>query len=272
MMLSRLPIAYAAWRHLHMFRHGDMGRSEYASEVFHHHYDRVWLPKRTEGVVGLELGPGDSLASALIGRSHGFRRIWLVDVGQFAGTDLESYQKLGRYLQDAGLNVPDISSATSVPELLSICSADYLTNGIQSLRCIPDESVDYIWSQAVLEHIRRGEFPNLLSELRRVMRRGGVCSHRIDLRDHIGGALNNLRFSHRVWESPFMAESGFYTNRIQFTEMLELFKRSRFEPEVVQVDRWSDLPTAREKLAEEFSEVEDDELRVSGFDVILSPV
>jgi len=78
-----------------MFRHGDMGRSEYASEVFHHHYDRVRLPERTEGVVGLELGPGDSLASALIGRSHGFRRIWLVDVGQFAGTDLESYQKLG---------------------------------------------------------------------------------------------------------------------------------------------------------------------------------
>ncbi len=54
--------------------------------------------------------------------------------------------------------------------------------------------------------------------------------------------------------------------------MLELFKRSRFEPEVVQVDRWNDLPTAREKLAEEFSEAEDDELRVSGFDVILSPV
>jgi hypothetical protein len=26
--------------------------------------------------------------------------------------------------------------------------------------------------------------------------------------------LNNLRFSERIWESEFMAKSGFYTNRI----------------------------------------------------------
>jgi SAM-dependent methyltransferase len=249
-----------------------MGRPEYASEVFHRHYDRVLLPERTDGIVGLELGPGDSLASALIGRSHGFERVWLVDVGNFASTDLKPYQELARSLRDGGLNVPDITSATSVPQLLSICSAEYLTEGIESLRCIPDDSVDFIWSQAVLEHIRRHEFPDLLTELRRVMRTGGICSHRVDLRDHIGGALNNLRFSHRVWESRFMVESGFYTNRIQFTEMLDLFKSFRFEPEIVQIDRWSDLPTAREKLAEEFNEIEDHELRVSGFDVILSPV
>ena len=257
MVLSRLPIDYGAWRRLSIFHHGDMDRPEYASNVFHRHYDRVLLPERPEGVVGLELGPGDSLASALIGRSHGFGRVWLVDVGRFVGTDLEPYQELARLLHDGGLNVPDISSATSVPELLSICSAEYLTQGIESLRCIPDESVDFIWSQAVLEHIRRDEFPDLLTELRRVMRHGGVCSHRIDLRDHIGGALNNLRFSDRAWESRLMAESGFYTNRIQFTEMLDLFKRSGFEPEVVQVDRWGDLPTARAKLAKEFSEIED---------------
>ena len=272
MILSRLPIAYVAWRHLNIFHHGDMERPEYANAVFHRHYDRVLLSERTEGVVGLELGPGDSLASALIGRSLGFGKVWLVDVGKFAGTDLEPYRELERYLRDGGLNVPDITSITSVPELLSICRADYLPKGIESLRCIPDESVDFIWSQAVLEHIRRDEFPVLLTELRRVMRHGGVCSHRIDLRDHIGGALNNLRFSQRIWESRYMAESGFYTNRIQFTEMLDLFKRSGFEPEVVQVDRWGDLPTARAKLAKEFSEIEDEELRVSGFDVILSPI
>lgn len=272
MILARLPIAYGVWRHLSIFHHGDMKRPKYAISVFQHHYDRVLLPERTGGVVGLELGPGDSLASALIGRSYGFGRVWLVDVGDFSGKDLESYKELGRLLRDGGLNVPDINSVANISEFLSICRADYLTNGIESLRRIPDESVDFVWSQAVLEHIRRDEFSALLTELRRVMRRGGVCSHRIDLRDHIGGALNNLRFSHRVWESRFMAESGFYTNRIQFTEMLDLFKASGLEPEVVQIDRWRELPTARKKLAEEFREIEDDELRVSGFDVILSPV
>jgi SAM-dependent methyltransferase len=254
-----------------MFRHGDMIRPQYANEVFHHHYDRVRLPERTDGIVGLELGPGDSLASALIGRSHGFERVWLMDVGEFAGTDLEPYRELERFLRGDGLNTPDIASAETVPELLSICRADYLTEGIASLQRIPDESVDFIWSQAVLEHIRRDEFPGLLTELRRVIRSEGVCSHRVDLRDHIGGALNNLRFSHRVWESRFMVESGFYTNRIQFSEMLDLFKGAGVDAEVVQIDRWNDLPTPREKLAEEFSEKDDDELRVFGFDVILSP-
>ena len=69
MVLSRLPIDYGAWRRLSIFHHGDMDRPEYASNVFHRHYDRVLLPERPEGVVGLELGPGDSLASAFIGRS-----------------------------------------------------------------------------------------------------------------------------------------------------------------------------------------------------------
>jgi hypothetical protein len=69
-----------------------------------------------------------------------------------------------------------------------------------------------------------------------------------------------------------MAESGFYTNRIQFAEMLGLFEGAGFEPEVVQVDRWNELPTPRAKLAKEFHGVADDELRVYGFDVILKPV
>ena len=41
-----------------------------------------------------------------------------------------------------------------------------------------------------------------------MIRPGGLCSHVVDLKDHLGGALNNLRFSQRVWESRTMAGSG----------------------------------------------------------------
>jgi len=46
-----------------------------------------------------------------------------------------------------------------------------------------------------------------------------MCSHRVDLRDHFGSALNNLRFSDKKWELDWIANSGFYTNRIRLQEM-----------------------------------------------------
>lgn len=109
-------------------------------------------------------------------------------------------------------------------------------------------------------------------EIRRVIRDDGVCSHTVDLRDHLGGALNNLRFTENFWESDFMACSGFYTNRIRFSEMLEIFRRAHFDVKVVRVGRWDKLPTPKEKLATCFRYLPDDELCVSGFDVILRPV
>ena len=44
-------------------------------------------------------------------------------------------------------------------------------------------------------------------------RRDGICVHRVDLNDHLGGRLNNLRFTDAIWESVLFRESGFYANR-----------------------------------------------------------
>ena len=49
-----------------------------------------------------------------------------------------------------------------------------------------------------------------------------------------------------------MANSGFYTNRIRYSEMLELFKEARFEAEVVSIKRWDRLPIERSKLSPGF--------------------
>jgi len=68
-----------------------------------------------------------------------------------------------------------------------------------------------------------------------------------------------------------MANSGFYTNRIRYTQMLTMFQQTGFDVEVVEVERWERLPTPREKLAAEFRNISTDELLVSGFDVILHP-
>jgi predicted SAM-dependent methyltransferase len=185
---------------------------------------------------------------------------------------MQRYQKMATYLESIGLESPEVENVDSISRLLEMCSARYLTNGLKSLRTIPSSSVDFMWSQAVLEHVRRSEFLDTMVELRRIVRGNGACSHRIDLRDHLGGQLNHLRFSEQVWESDFMSTSGFYTNRIRFPKMMELFREAGFEPKVMQKDTWDQLPTARSLMDEAFREYSDSDLCVSGFDVVLIPV
>jgi len=270
LVLARLPVPYGFWRRLSVFQHGYMQQPEYAYSVFRKHYDRCSLAER-HGFVAMELGPGDSLFSALIARAFGAASIYLVDVDKFAVEDVQPYRVLRDFLLGIGVDCPDISNCKTVEQILQVSDAQYLTSGASSLRTIPGQSVDFIWSQAVLEHIRRAEFLEFARQMRRVLREDSVCSHRVDLMDHLGGALNNLRFSERVWESDFMARSGFYTNRLRYSEMLTLFEQAGFAVEVVHVDRWQELPTPKRELADEFKCFSDDELCVFGFDVTLRP-
>ena len=128
-----------------------------------------------------------------------------------------------------------------------------------------------IFSQAVLEHIRREQFLDTMRECRRILKRDGVCSHRVDLKDHLGGGLNNLRFSPEIWESKLFVRSGFYTNRIRYREMLKLFSSAGFDVEIIEENRWNVLPIDRSQLAPLFQDISDDELLVSGFSAVLKP-
>jgi predicted SAM-dependent methyltransferase len=271
LLLSRFPLKYSFWKKLALFEHGNMDNCIYAYEIFKQHFERVGGINK-KGFVSLELGPGDSLLSAMVSRAFGGASSYLVDVGAFASIDLQPYLDMASFLEAKGLPTINIDSSNSLEEVMIACNAQYSTLGLSSLRNIPEQSVDFIWSNAVLEHIKRADFLDILRELRRIIRSNGVCSHQIDLRDHMGGALNHLRFSEQVWESDFMANSGFYTNRIPYSEMLNLFRKAEFMVEVVDRKSWHSLPTPRSKLSKKFQLLSDEELCISGFTVLLKPI
>lgn len=270
LVLSRLPIPYSLWRRMKIFRHGTMDVPSYALRTFCGHFDKVDFPDKVRDLVALELGPGDSVASALIAAAHGAKRTYLVDVGDFATRDMDVYASIVDHLRSEGIECPFPEGAT-FEQMLAACRADYLTDGLRSLRAFPDASVDFIWSHAVLEHIRLEEFDGIQSELRRVLRPSGICSHTVDLRDHLGGALNNLRFRHEVWESPFFAKAGFYTNRIRYADMLHRFEQAGFDIVSVQEHRWPGLPTPVEKLNAKYKAVPAQDLLVYAFEAVLRP-
>ena len=261
-----------------MFEHGDMTRPQRALENFLEHAEAAGRLdgtgaarqlRSTGACAVLELGPGDALFTAVIAKTFGASKVWLVDEGPYAMTDMQPYAQLIAFLEGQGFRTNLEPKHSSMKELLSACDADYLTDGVRALAQIPSESVDYCFSNAVLEHIPRADFPRLVAELRRVMKPAAVNSHRVDLRDHLGGRLNNLRFSPATWESDLFRKSGFYTNRIRFGEMITLFEQAGLDCRTGRVTRWKTLPTPREKLDRTFQDCSDEDLLVSGFDVLL---
>jgi hypothetical protein len=271
MILARLPVDYRTWKRLHLFQRGAMEQPAYAYGTFKKHFDQARCLRTFNGFVGLELGPGDSLISAIVAHAFGASAYHLVDVGAFAQAGVRPYQAMADFLADQGMPRLDVDDLTSVETILSACRATYWTSGLTSLRAIPAQSVDFVWSHSVLEHVRRAEFLETMRESRRVLRADGISSHWVDLGDHLGGALNNLRFPESVWESPFMTRGDFYTNRIRYSEMLTLFKEVGFESDVVSVTHWDRLPTPRSKLCYRFKDLPEAELSVRGFQVILRP-
>lgn len=216
--LSRIPINYNFWRRLGIFRHGYMARPNYGFDVFKNHLRESGLNKdELHEKVILELGPGDSIATAIIAASYGAKAI-LVDVGKFATNDMSRYKSIVSFLKKNGLNPPDISSSKTIEDILLACNAKYLTEGFESLSFVKNNSIDLIFSQAVLEHIRKKDFSNSMRENHRVLVHGGVASHWVDLKDHLGGSFNNLRFNEGIWESNFFQVLGFIQIVFVFTK------------------------------------------------------
>lgn len=271
LFLSRLPVSFARWRKLDLFRHGDMNRGDYALRVFQGHLDQQIQADSLKGRTLLELGPGDGITSGLFAHLYGAEKTYLVDSGDYAERDIQIYHNILRSLQDESLDSANLLACPSFDDLCQTSGTEYLTSGLQSLKIIPSDSVDFIFSQAVLEHVRAGEFLETMAELHRILKPDGASSHRVDLKDHLGGALNNLRFSEQLWESPLFAEAGFYTNRIRFGDMKNMFEQAGFSAEFPEIRRWDTLPTSRQMMWAEFRDLPEDELLVSGFTVELKP-
>ena len=269
-ILSRLPIPYSFWQFVGLFRHGRMDRSEYSLGIFKSHLVKSGITNLEKKVV-LEIGPGDSVSTAIIAYAYGASSI-LIDTGKFANFSIKTYLVLRNKLYELGFPVPDLDSSDTLESILKKTNSLYLTDGLNSMKLIENESVDMIFSQAVLEHIRLYEFDEIIKELSRVQKSDGVSSHQIDLRDHLSESLNNLRFSEKLWESNFFSKSGFYTNRIGFDRMIEIFNYHYNNTEVLNINKWEKLPLSKSKFAKNFQLVDEENLLVRVFDVILRKI
>ena len=274
MVLARIPLPHKVWNRLGIFKHGQMQDFGYAHDVFLQHLNWAGLEdiQGNGDKVLLELGPGESLFSAVLATAYGFQSSILLDVGNYALPDAAAYREFAHWLQTQGLNPPSLETCSNPQEVLTCLKCSYLTEGLASLKAIPSQSVDLAFSQAVLEHVRRKEFGETIREIHRILKPGGVSTHVIDLRDHLQRSLNNLRFNEKFWESKFVSSSGFYTNRLRSSELMEIFAASGFQAVLVSKSEWKNLPVRRQALARQFRDLPEEMLKISNITVRCRPV
>lgn len=273
MLLSRAPIRREWFNRVGMFRHGSMVRPDYALEIVRRHSLTAGID--LSGKTVLELGPGDSVGNGIVAYALGASSSILVDAGRFASRSPRVYRDFIDWLITTlpeSSRLRDAAAAwTTFEELLGVCRISYLTEGLRSLQSIPDGTVDYAFSEAVLEHVRLNDFGATVAELRRCMKDTAVATHVVDYKDHLESGLNNMRFSVALWEAPLFARSGFYTNRLRHSDVLAAFTSAGFRITADEVVRWPAAPLARSRITPGLRHYSDDDLRIREATVVLRP-
>lgn len=266
LVLSRLPFSYQDWGRFGIFRHGEL--AENVSGLFRQFRRFLEAYEREQGKKPqslLELGPGDSVGNALFAAALKMGPYHFVDVGDFATENEDHYKAYADYLTEQGFAVdpplPDYKRDT----VLGAAQGKYLTAGLASLRTLPDSSLDYSFSQAVFEHIRRDEFAETMQELYRLHKKGSFSRHWVDLHDHLGGGANHYRYTADEWERPSIWQSGFYTNRLMMHEMVKMAEEAGFSVTTPEIHRWPARVLADTPLAHEFRHFSDSELNICTF-------
>ncbi|NKC31011.1 methyltransferase domain-containing protein [Falsiroseomonas selenitidurans] len=239
LVLGALPVPAEAWRRLGLRRHSfdalDPGRLV---------DPLAWRIRRFTELAGrapravLEVGPGAMVLRAPIAAALGLGPIWYLDVEDAAPRELAPYRAAAEAARRAGLQPPDLAACHDREAVLAACGARLLVGGPERLAAVPAASVDLVFSEVALEHVRRDALAPLLAGLRRVAAPGGLGLHAVDFHDHLGGKLRHLAFGPGFWEGPAVARAGLYCNQLGLSEMLAAFAAAGFTAQAAQRLVW----------------------------------
>jgi SAM-dependent methyltransferase len=130
---------------------------------------------------------------------------------------------------------------------------------------LDDESVDIIWSRSVLEHVK--DYRDVLREMERVLKPGGISCHIIDLRDHTtfeNGKdwLRFLKYTNAQWNL-MTGHRTTWSNRVRASQWEKAFQEGGLcliDKRVVVLPFHEDFD--RGKLSASFCRMEDEDLKV----------
>lgn len=243
------------------------------SKIFEEMLDSVGIKDFLKKTV-CEVGPGEFLYNAFYEYQMGAVKEYLIDVEDWAGVGngkqgydepriaLSSSLEINRELPNNLVDLP-------LGKQLEKINAVYSIEGIGGYSLIMDASVDFIFSNVVLQHIRKREFEQTIGEMSRIMKLGAIAFHTVDLRDMLGGHKRHLEIPSNVWEDDIHYSMPCYTNRIQCNQMCDVFEKKGFSIMKVERGYFDDIPVKKNRLIDEFKDIPEEELMTSQFSIIL---
>jgi len=244
-----------------------------------------------------ELGPGDSIGIGLAALLSGAREYYALDVVDYgdAARNMTVFDELVELFRSRAA-IPDEREFPKVQPLLTDYSfpdrllpppalerslrEDRLQKIRRSIvdprgpgslihpivpwidsRAIPPESIDLIFSQAVLEHVT--DLPLAYRAMRRWLAPGGLMSHQIDFKCHGKAAEWNGHWSYSdlSWRL-IRGKQVYLLNREPHSTHLRLLRQEGFRLVCDRIQhRPSNLP--RERLARRFRDVPAEDLTIS---------
>lgn len=174
-----------------------------------------------EGLRVVELGPGTDFGAQLILASMG-AKVTLAD-RYLAGWDSEYHPSFYRLLAKRWEGPKSCLEATidtgEYAESLTL-----IEEAAENLVSVPDGSVDFVYSNAVFEHIN--DLEHVAREQARILRVGGWAVHQIDLRDHrnFSRPIEHLAISDRKFNKLAQASHYEVGNRYRTLEFWSHFE------------------------------------------------
>lgn len=155
------------------------------------------------GGTALEIGAGQNLAGALLLSRVG--KVIAYDIAPLAEVSCVNHVI-------AQIGGPKLKTLTDLEALYGI---RYVVGGLENL-----SPVDFICSTSVLEHVPERELPRLLAQCRRLLKPGGVMTHRVDYHDHYTGGFDFYRYPAWAWR--IFNPSTHFQNRLRHQDYVRL--------------------------------------------------
>jgi hypothetical protein len=237
LLFGALRIDYRTLKRARIVEHGRMEDAAFAREIFEQH---VGAPYRDYGGAPagtlLELGPGDSVATGFLGRAAGFDAVELVDAGRFADLSAPALETLCKSLAAEPLGLAADAPTDVALARLRARGIGYHTAGVASLAALAAGSVNYAFSNTVLQHVFLDDLAPTLQQLGRLQAPGSGCSHSVVFTDHFSGGYVNHRLPRWFMESSLVKRANLYTNCADTATYLRLFDAAGFAVRKLTVD------------------------------------
>jgi SAM-dependent methyltransferase len=204
-------------------------------------YEKYNSSKGLSNVKFFEFGAGWDLIIPVLYSCIGVKSQTIVDLYLNVRYDLieDTLTKIKKYKDEIEsicqkkIKVSDTTTINCLDDIEKLFGIRYLAPYDARKTNLPDESFDFISNTATLEHIPYEDLIQIFRECRRILKKNGIISCIIDLKDHYSyfdksiSYYNFLKFSDEAFGK--FNSSVFSQNRLRYKDYIGIFKKCNYD-------------------------------------------